>query len=274
MTKAVLGTSVWVLSILIVGQLQGQAPGGSLSGTVTGPSAAVVPNARISLKNVATEETVEAETDAAGTYNIQNIKPGDYDIAISAEGFNPRVAKVTVTAEAKQTLDFALTPALSLEGLGFPQSKTQGSAQEQARLDKRTRMLKIHQRLGLITTAPLLATVITGSFAGGRSTSSTTRDLHAVLGSTTAGLYFTTAYFAIRAPKISGTQARGPIRLHKALAWIHGPGMVLTPILGAMAFQQKSNGQKVHGIASAHGPVAYVTAGAFGAAIVAVSLKF
>jgi len=28
---------------------------------------------------------------------------------------------------------------------------------------------------------------------------------------------------------------RGPIRLHKTLAWIHGPAMVLTPILGGMA---------------------------------------
>ena len=61
------------------------------------------------------------------------------------------------------------------------------------------------------------------------------------------------AYYAIRAPKIPGTQTRGPIRLHKALAWIHGPGMILTPILGAIAFDQKSNGEKVHGIASAHG---------------------
>jgi hypothetical protein len=50
--------------------------------------------------------------------------------------------------------------------------------------------------------------------------------------------------------------------------------MVLTPILGAMAFSQKNNGEKVHGIAKAHGPVAIVTAGAFGAALLSVSLKF
>ena len=73
-------------------------------------------------------------------------------------------------------------------------------------------MLKIHQRLGLITTAPLLTTVISGSFAGGRVTSSTDRDLHAVLGSVTAGLYLATAYYAIFAPKVPGTPTRGPIR--------------------------------------------------------------
>jgi len=57
------------------------------------------------------------------------------------------------------------------------------------------------------------------------------------------GLYCATAYFAIRAPKIAGTKTRGPIRLHKTLAWIHGPGMILTPILGEMAFAQKNSGE-------------------------------
>lgn len=162
----------------------------------------------------------------------------------------------------------------TLGDLGFPPAQTQGNPQEQARLDRRSHMLKMHQRLGLITTVPLLATVISGSFAGGRQTSSTARDLHVGLGSLAGGLYFTTAYYAIFAPKVAGTQARGPIRVHKALAWIHGPGMILTPILGVMAFDQKSRGEKVHGIASAHGAVGYVTAAAFGLAIVSVSFKF
>ena len=95
-----------------------------------------------------------------------------------------------------------------------------------------------------------------------------------VLGSVSSDLYFMSAYFAIRAPRVPGTKSRGPIRFHKAMAWIHGPGMILTPILGAMAYSQKSNGEKVHGIAAAHGPVAFVTAGAFGAALLSVSLKF
>jgi hypothetical protein len=132
----------------------------------------------------------------------------------------------------------------------------------------------IHQRMGLITTVPLIATVIASMGAGGRDTSSASRDLHVALGGLTGDLYAITAYYAIRAPRVPGTETRGPIRFHKAMAWIHGPGMILTPILGAMAFDQKSNGQKVHGIASAHGPVAIVTAGAFGAALLSVSVKF
>lgn len=162
----------------------------------------------------------------------------------------------------------------SLEDLGFSKTETQSNAKEQALLDKRTHMLKIHQRMGLITTAPLLATLITSVNAGGKQTSRTSRDVHTALGAVTGDLYFITAYYAIRAPKPPGTETKGPIRLHKALAWIHGPGMILTPILGIMAFNQKSNGEKVHGIAKAHGPVAIVTAGAFGAALLSVSVKF
>ncbi len=162
----------------------------------------------------------------------------------------------------------------SLDDLGFSASQSQGDAQRQALLDKRTHMLKVHQRLGLITAGPLLATVITSIGAGGKSTSTASRDLHTALGGLTGDLYFMTAYYAIRAPKVPGTQTKGPIRVHKALAWIHGPGMIATPILGIMAYDQKNKGEKVHGIAVAHGPVAIVTAGAFGAALLSVSMKF
>jgi hypothetical protein len=162
----------------------------------------------------------------------------------------------------------------SLNDLGFPTDQTQPDPKMQALLDKRTHMLKIHQRMGLITTAPLLATLFTSVNAGGKNTSNTDRTVHTILGATTADLYFITAYYAIRAPRVPGTQTRGPIKFHKAMAYIHVPGMILTPILGAMAYSQKNNGEKVHGIASLHGPVAIVTAGAFGAALLSVSVKF
>ncbi len=248
-----------------------QAGAATLTGKVTGPSGALIPNARISVKNVTSGQTTEAQSDAAGAYTFSNLAPGDYEIAASAEGYETCSAKSTIGGAGTQVVDMVLRAALSVGDLGFEKADTQGSAKEQARLDKRTEMLKIHQRLGLVTAVPLLATVVSGSFAGGRSVSSTNRDLHAALGSVTAGMYFTTASFAIFAPKISGTQTRGPIRLHKTLAWIHGPGMILTPLLGALAFQQRSRGERVHGIAGAHGPVGYVTAGAYAAALLSVS---
>lgn len=163
----------------------------------------------------------------------------------------------------------------SLRDLGFTAEQTVGNVEAQARLDRRSRMLKTHQRLGLITLVPMLATVLTAGGAKGHAGSgSSARDLHGALGILTAGLYVTTASYAIRAPSLPGTETRGPIRLHKALAWIHGVGMILTPILGAMARSQLDRGEKVHGIASAHSAVAGVTVAAYAAAIGTVAIKF
>jgi hypothetical protein len=197
----------------------------------------------------------------------------------AGDSFESSLSHVTLAAffpnPAPEPQDQTKPPAApSIGDLGFPDAQTKSDPLAQARLDRRSHMLKVHQRLGLITTVPLIATVITGGMAGGRETSSTARDVHATLGTITGGLYLTTAYYSIFAPRVAGTPARGPIRLHKALAWIHGPGMILTPVLGAMAFEQKSRGEKVHGIASAHGAVGVVTAIAYGLAVAAVSIKF
>ncbi len=147
-------------------------------------------------------------------------------------------------------------------------------------------MLKVHQTLGLITLIPMVAAVATGGGAkikrGTDGTyiqpSTTNLDLHVALGATTGALYTATAYYAIFAPKIPGEKPRGAIRLHRYLEYVHGPGMVMTGVLGILAYNQENKGQKVHGIASAHGTVADVTVAAYAASIVAVSwpirLKF
>jgi hypothetical protein len=148
-------------------------------------------------------------------------------------------------------------------------------------MDRRTHMLKVHQRLGLITVIPVAAACISAAGAPpkhGDFSNTADRDLHVALGATAVAMYAWTASYAIRAPKVSNEPARGGVKWHKYLIYAHAPGMILTPILGAIAFNQINSGQKVHGIASAHGPVAIITAGSYGAAIVAVSwpihLKF
>lgn len=270
-------TSLSILFVLIFSAQVVAQSTPALSGRIKDANGAPVANAKILLKNEATGQSLETQADAQGVYHFSNLQPGQYEISVSADGFTPKTLPVAVDS-APQTADIALaattTAGPSLSDLGFSTAQTAPDPAEQARLDRRSHMLKIHQKLGLITAVPLLATIITGAGAGGKRTSSSTRDLHVALGSTTAALYFTTASFAIFAPKIPGTETRGPIRLHKALAWIHGTGMILTPILGAMAFQQKSRGERIHGIAQAHGPVAIVTGIAYGAALLSVSVKF
>ena len=288
-----LPAAILVVSLVITPLLYAQQPDATLTGTVTSPSGGRIANSVVSVKNLNTGAASTTQTDSDGRFVVPNLASGDYEVSASTDGLNA-VSRVTLAAHATQTVNLTLTtqsqpqtPAgnlpnapsssktePSLSDLGFTPEQTQANVKEQALLDKRTRMLKIHQKLGLITVAPLIATIVTSLGAGGKHTSNTDRTVHMVLGAVSSDLYFTSAYFAIRAPSIKGTSTRGPIRVHKALAWIHGPGMILTPILGALAYQQKNNGEKVHGIAAAHGPVAIVTAGAFGAALLSVSLKF
>lgn len=200
----------------------------------------------------------------------------------------PLPAQSGTAQNQKQKQPASNSNRLSLQDLGFTPQQTQANAKLQARLDRRTHMLKIHQRLGMITLIPMAATVLVSGGATQKHShvagtpptepSSSGVDLHVALGSITAVMYGATAYYAIAAPKIPGVKPRGAIRLHRDLAFIHAPGMVLTPILGAMALNQENQGEKIHGIASAHQVVAITTLSAYVAAIVAVSwpihLKF
>ncbi len=256
--------------MLAAGLAWGQAA--TLHGKVAESSGAAIPNAQVEATSMATGMARRAQSDATGGYTLPGLAAGSYTVTFSAAGFTSRSRQVRLTAGAEQALNAALTPALSLGSLGFPASETQGNAQEQALLNRRSHMLHIHQNLGLITMIPLVATVVSGGFAGGRASHTGSRNLHAILGTTTAALYAATAYYAIAAPKIKGVKKKGPIKLHEAMAWIHVPGMILTPILGAMAYSQRSKGERVHGIARLHGQVAVITLAAYTIALLAVTV--
>src|SRR6266852_3659975 len=83
---------------------------GSIQGTVTDPSGAVVSGARISIRNKGTNQVTETTTTSAGTYASGALIPGQYTVRIEAKGFRtvelPVIVEVntTVAGNAKLTL--------------------------------------------------------------------------------------------------------------------------------------------------------------------------
>jgi len=97
-----------VLSVLTFAQTTIST--GSIQGTVTDPSGAVVSGARISIRNKGTNQVTETTTTSAGTYASGALSPGQYTARIEAKGFRtvelPVIVEVntTVAGNAKLTL--------------------------------------------------------------------------------------------------------------------------------------------------------------------------
>jgi hypothetical protein len=89
--------------------LHAQVAGGTLSGTITDPSGRAVPQAQILITNVATGVDRTITTNADGFYTAVNLLPGEYQIKITATGFNTEIKTgITMNVGAQQTFDLAL----------------------------------------------------------------------------------------------------------------------------------------------------------------------
>jgi hypothetical protein len=60
---------------------------GTLSGTVADAAGAVVPNAKITMKNEASGDIRTSVSNASGTFSITAVQPGSYTVSIEATGF-------------------------------------------------------------------------------------------------------------------------------------------------------------------------------------------
>ena len=76
-----------MFQILLVGMLLLQNVGGSIQGVVIDPSGAAVPGVNVVIRNVATGDTRELVTDAAGRYLVPVLPPGEYEVRAALQGF-------------------------------------------------------------------------------------------------------------------------------------------------------------------------------------------
>jgi hypothetical protein len=88
---------------------QAQANAADLQGTVTDASNALVPNATVTARNLATNLSRNAVTNDQGLYRIIALPPGDYEITVEAPNFKKAVlTKVTVTVGQRADVDVKL----------------------------------------------------------------------------------------------------------------------------------------------------------------------
>ena len=69
---------------------------GSIQGTVTDPSGAVVPNAMVTVTNQATGQATTVKTSSGGTYNSGGLIPGQYTVRVQVKGFQTVQVPLTV----------------------------------------------------------------------------------------------------------------------------------------------------------------------------------
>jgi hypothetical protein len=88
--------ALMISAIAISGYAQVSLSTGGIQGTVTDPSGAVVPGARIVLTEPATGRTQTTLTGSSGFYSFGTLTPGDYQIRVQAAGFGAFDEIITV----------------------------------------------------------------------------------------------------------------------------------------------------------------------------------
>ena len=82
----------------------------TITGIVTDPTGAVVPQARVMVVGIATGIERDAVTDGAGLYIVPSLQPGDYKITIQSAGFGLyTVPKLQLDVDQKTTINARLS---------------------------------------------------------------------------------------------------------------------------------------------------------------------
>jgi Carboxypeptidase regulatory-like domain len=103
--------SLFVFITVCNGLLYGQATG-SISGTVTDPTGAAVPGAKVTVTAPATGLTRSSSTNAAGEYILPLLGVGTYDVQAEHEGFQKAVSSgIPLQVDEHRELNFQLSTA-------------------------------------------------------------------------------------------------------------------------------------------------------------------
>jgi hypothetical protein len=88
----------------------------AIAGTVLDSSAAIVPDATVTVKNIETGSVRGAKTDGAGRFNFPQLKPGSYSVTVEARGFASQTnPSVTAGLGQRQIVNLTLQPASAKE---------------------------------------------------------------------------------------------------------------------------------------------------------------
>ena len=84
---------------------------GAINGTVTDPSGAVVQQAAVKIRNVATNLEVDATTKDDGSFEVVDLPIGTYEVTISKDGFSREVySQILVQGNQRATVNAKLSP--------------------------------------------------------------------------------------------------------------------------------------------------------------------
>jgi hypothetical protein len=105
-----------VCAILGISSLQAQVDTGSITGTVTDASGAVVGRAKVTLTNEGTSTSLSTTSGTDGVYNFSPVRIGTYKLEVSAQGFKTEVQiHATVDVSARVLINFKLQPGAVTE---------------------------------------------------------------------------------------------------------------------------------------------------------------
>jgi outer membrane receptor protein involved in Fe transport len=100
---------IMAITVFGTGQARAQVTGATLTGTVKDTTGGIIPNAQLTITDLATAVSRTVSSGGAGLYTAPNLLPGTYEIRVTASGFSTAVQRgVTLTVGAQQVLDITM----------------------------------------------------------------------------------------------------------------------------------------------------------------------